>query len=43
MRRKQTNRQKPFRYVLRSALPLVSHVAAVIGTITAIIDLIHQW
>ena len=43
MRRKQTKRQKLFRSVLQNALSLVSHVAAIIGTIAAIIDLIHHW
>jgi len=43
MRRKQRKRQKPFRDVLQNALSLVSHVVAIIGTIVAIIDLIHHW
>jgi hypothetical protein len=46
MRRKHTKRQKRqkiFRSVLRNALSLVSHVVAIIGTIVAIVDLIHHW
>ncbi len=43
MRRKQRKQQKVFREVLQNALAFVSHVAALIGTIAAVIDLIHHW
>jgi len=43
MRRKQRNGRRNFRDGLQKALSLVSHVAATIGTIAAIIDLMHHW
>ncbi len=43
MRQKQRNGRRNFRDGLQKALSLVSHVAAIIGTIAAIIDLMHHW
>jgi hypothetical protein len=41
--RKRSQRQERFRHFSQRALSLVSHVAAIVGTVAAIIDLIHHW
>ena len=43
MRRKQRSQHKKSRHVLLNALSVASHVAAIIGTILTVIDLIHHW
>jgi hypothetical protein len=43
MRRKHKKYRGKFGEVLLVALPVVSHIAAIIGTVVIIIDLIHHW
>jgi hypothetical protein len=41
--RKRSERQQRSFEFLQGALSLVSHVAAIVGTVAALVDLIHHW
>jgi hypothetical protein len=43
MRRQHKRSHKPLRRVLLAALSILSHVAAIIGTIVAAMDALHHW
>jgi hypothetical protein len=43
MRRRHKNHRTDFRRVLLHMLSIASHVAAIVGTTAAVIDLVHHW
>jgi len=43
MRRQQKKQRKPVGRVLLNAVSILSHVAAIVGTIVTAMDALHHW
>ncbi len=43
MRHRHKNKRKYLRGVLLHMLPIISHVAAILGTIMIVLDALHHW